>query len=74
MIYSVTTFNRDGKLKKKYLPKKLLTRHWQEFQKNEVRRQKEFTCGTKSANKILQEYRTLNILCDEFIYDHGRVF
>ncbi len=75
MIFQVSIFNPQGKLKKRISSKILRGRHWQNFEENEVKRRKNFTKAAISVDcqTLLREFRSLNNLCDELQTSNGRI-
>jgi len=72
MIYPVSIY-REGKRKKTISSRTLHRHHWQDFEKNEVRRRKEFACGTAIAahKRQLAEMTEFNSVVDNLQQDHG---
>lgn len=66
MIYSVSIYNKDGKLKKSISKKTLLKSHWEGFYKRE-KNPKKFVIDRIKADKqeLLRKYQRINNISDE---------
>jgi len=66
MIYSVSIYNKNGKLKKTISPRTLLQRHWKQFYKRE-RTPKRFVMERVKAEQqeLLRKYQRINNISDE---------
>jgi len=72
MIYSVSIFNSDGKLKRLVSPKALSVHHWKQFGMYE-KSQKNFLLGsaTTKINRQMRKFKASEQLCDQFFNDFG---
>jgi len=73
MIYPVSIFNSQGKLKQQILGKALLAHHWKHFGVVERGRVGSFLIGKASTkiNRQVRKFKAAEQLCDQFIYDFG---
>ncbi len=66
MIYSVSIYNKNGKLKKCINSQTLIAQSWENFWKLEKTPKKFMKNQMKSAsNKTLRAYQTINTICDD---------
>lgn len=70
MIYAVTIYNKNGKVRKRISPEQLSVAHWENFKSIEKSKKKfvkeKVAIGT---HKLLREYQALNSMTDAVIFN-----
>jgi len=73
MIYAVSIYNKDGKLKKTVSAKALFKRHWKQFHKREKSPKKFVMDRIRSEQQeLLRKYQRINNISDELYCEEDK--